>query len=101
MRKNGNYVLTSLGKVVYESNMLIGHVLENYWKLKEINSIEMSIPDQDMSSEKRKSIVDSLKNSKIKDILLNPNKEDKIGNKQIINTLGASFASSHISLHYL
>jgi hypothetical protein len=37
--------MTSFGKVVYESQKLIGQVIENYWKLKTIDSVETSLPD--------------------------------------------------------
>ena len=40
MRKNGEHFLTSLGKVVSEYNMLVGNAVENYWRLKAIDSIE-------------------------------------------------------------
>src|SRR5690348_3280130 len=39
-RKSGRYYLTSFGKVAYESHKLIGNAVENYWKLKAIDSIE-------------------------------------------------------------
>src|ERR671918_493946 len=41
-RHKGKYSLTLLGKVVYESQMIIGKTLGYYWKLKAIESIEMS-----------------------------------------------------------
>jgi predicted transcriptional regulator len=42
IRRNGNYFLTSFGKVVYEAQMLIGKAKQSYWKLKAIDSIESS-----------------------------------------------------------
>jgi len=57
MRKSSKYFLTSIGKVVYESHMLIGHAIENYWKLKAIDSIETSLLDHDISAEERKRII--------------------------------------------
>jgi|SRR5438094_6525643 len=72
MRKSGKYFLTSFGKVVYESQMLVGHAVENYWKLKAIDSIETLLPDKDLSAEERKSLIDNLiKSDNIKNILLN------------------------------
>jgi hypothetical protein len=41
-RHKGKYSLTLLGKVVYDSQMTIGKTLAYYWKLKAIESIEMS-----------------------------------------------------------
>jgi hypothetical protein len=41
-RLKGRYSLTLLGKVVYDSHMTIGKTLAYYWKLKAIESIEMS-----------------------------------------------------------
>ena len=57
MKKSSKYFLTSFGKVVYESHMLIGHAIENYWKLKAIDSIETSLLDHDISVEERKRII--------------------------------------------
>jgi hypothetical protein len=41
-RHKGRYSLTMLGKVVYQSQMIIGKALAYYWKLKAIESVEMS-----------------------------------------------------------
>jgi hypothetical protein len=41
-RHKGKYSLTLLGKVVYDSHMTIGKTLAYYWKLKAIESIELS-----------------------------------------------------------
>jgi hypothetical protein len=72
MRKNGKYFLSSLGKVVYQCHMLIGHAIESYWKLKAIDSIEASIPDDEVSAEERKRIIDGLiERNDIKNVLLN------------------------------
>jgi len=74
MRKNGKYLLSSLGKVVYQSHILIAHAAENYWKLKAIDSIEASHPDGDLPVEGRKRIIDAIiKRNDIKSILLNQN----------------------------
>jgi hypothetical protein len=69
-RKNGKYSLTVLGKVVYEAHATIGKALKYYWKLKAIESIEMSpsvkLPKEDLSQ-----LVDTLiDNKQIKDIIL-------------------------------
>src|SRR5919112_5944841 len=39
-RYKGKYSLTSLGKVVYNSQMIINKALTYYWKLRTIDSIE-------------------------------------------------------------
>ena len=55
MRKNGrNYFLTSFGKLVSEAHVLIGKGIQNYWKLRAIDSIGM------FSAEERKRIIDNL-----------------------------------------
>src|SRR5438094_7584772 len=42
IRKNRKYFLTSFGKVVHETHMIIGKAKENYWKLKAIDLFESS-----------------------------------------------------------
>jgi hypothetical protein len=69
-RHKGKYSLTLLGKVFYDSQMMIGKALKDYWKLKAIESIEMSssvtLPREDLSK-----IVDTLiDNQQIKDIIM-------------------------------
>jgi predicted transcriptional regulator len=73
-RTNGIYSLTSLGKIVYSAKNLIEEAVDNYWKLKAIDSIESSEYKRNaFSREERRKILDSLidKDSEIKDILLN------------------------------
>src|SRR5215216_1450888 len=41
-RDNGKYSLTLVGKIVYDAHLKIGKGLSYYWKLKAIESIEMS-----------------------------------------------------------
>jgi predicted transcriptional regulator len=41
-RYKGKYSLTMLGKVVYQSQTIIGKTLAYYWKLKAIESLETS-----------------------------------------------------------
>jgi hypothetical protein len=69
MRKS-KYFLTLLGKVVYESHILIEEAVENYWKLKAIDSIETSHPYDGMSVEGLNRFIDALiERSDIKNIL--------------------------------
>lgn len=71
-RSNGIYSLTSLGKVVHTAQSLVGEAVDNYWKLKAIDSIESSENNNAFSTEERKKLMDSLidEESEIKDILL-------------------------------
>jgi len=72
MRKNGrNYFLTSFGKVVYEAHILIGKGIQNYWKLKVIDSLIES-SSNGLTIEERNKIIDSLIEDDFKE-LLSPN----------------------------
>src|ERR687891_2973182 len=69
-RHKGKYSLTLLGKVFYDSQMTIGKALKEYWKLKAIESIEMSsgatLPEGELIQ-----LIDVLiTNHQIKDILM-------------------------------
>jgi hypothetical protein len=68
-RRRGKYFLTLLGKVVYDSQMIIGKTLSYYWKLKVIESIEMSTSG--LPNEERTQLIDALiDNHQIKDIFM-------------------------------
>jgi predicted transcriptional regulator len=68
-RHNGKYSLTLLGKVVYDWQMMIGKTLSYYWKLKAIESIEMS--KSGLPNEERIQLINALiDNHQIKDILM-------------------------------
>jgi hypothetical protein len=41
-RRNGNYFVTSLGKIVYDARLMIGKAVESYCKLKALDSIKSS-----------------------------------------------------------
>jgi predicted transcriptional regulator len=41
-RKNGRYLLTLMGKIVYEAQMTVGKALNYYWKLHALESIQQS-----------------------------------------------------------
>ena len=65
-KKNGKYSITSLGKVVYEAQVLIGKGVQYSSKLVAIDSIEKS----EIPVEQRNKIIDALViDSKIKEIL--------------------------------
>jgi hypothetical protein len=68
-RHKGRYLLTMLGKVVYQTQMIIGKTLAYYWKLKAIESIEMAslgLPNEEITQ-----LINALiDNHQIKEILL-------------------------------
>ena len=71
-RHKGKYFLTLLGKVVYDCQLTIGKALTYHWKLKAIESIEMSasaksgLPEGELAQ-----LVDTLiDNHQIRDILM-------------------------------
>ena len=41
-RKNGKYTLTTFGKVIYDSVATMENAINYYWKLKAIDSLEIS-----------------------------------------------------------
>jgi hypothetical protein len=56
-RKNGKYVLTTFGKIVYESKVTVENALNNYWKLKAIDSLETS---NELPKEERQKLIETL-----------------------------------------
>ena len=71
-RNKGKYFLTLLGKVIYDCQLTIGKALTYHWKLKAIESIEMSasvksgLPEGELAK-----LIDTLiDNRQIKDILM-------------------------------
>ena len=71
-RDKGKYSLTLLGKVLYDSQMTIGKTLAYYWKLKAIDSMEMSASAANNFPEgERVQLINALiDNHHIKDILM-------------------------------
>ena len=71
-RRAGKYSLTASGILLYHSQELIGKVLNEYWKLKAIDSIHVSgLPEEQIFK-----IVDTLiTNREIKNIFLEQIKE--------------------------
>ena len=67
-RKNGKYVLTTFGKIVFESKVTIENALNNYWKLKAIDSLETS--NEVPKEEQQKLIETLLDNEDIRGILV-------------------------------
>jgi hypothetical protein len=72
-RRNGKYLLTSFGKVVYAAQMLIGKAIQDFWKLKAIDSIGSS--GQGLTLVERSKIIDSLiLEDELREILLGHNR---------------------------
>ncbi len=66
-RKNGKHFLTAFGKVVYDAQVTIKKAVENYWKLKAIDSIDLS--DEITVKERDKLIQTLLDDVEIREIL--------------------------------
>ena len=70
-RLKGKYSLTLVGKIVYDAHLNIGKALSYYWKLKAIESIEMSSPGTRLPKEELTQLIDALiDNHFIKDFLI-------------------------------
>ena len=66
-RKNGKHFLTAFGKVVYDAQTTIEKAVNSYWKLKAVDSLEMS---DELPREERVKLIDGLlDNNEIKEIL--------------------------------
>jgi|SRR5215208_731089 len=89
-RHKGKYCLTLLGKVVYDTQMTIGKALTYYWKLKAIESIEIS-SDTKLQEEEITQLIDALiDDHNIKDILMKPICVPSSENKSIIKVVTPS-----------
>ena len=70
-RLKGMYSLTLVGKIVYDAHLNIGRALSYYWKLKAIESIDMSSPGTRLPKEDLTQLIDALiDNHFIKDFLI-------------------------------
>jgi hypothetical protein len=69
-RQKGKYSLTMLGKVVYQSQMIIGQTLTYHWKLKAIESIQMSTISELPEGHVEQLINVLIDNHEIKDIVI-------------------------------
>ena len=66
-RRSGKLVVTTLGKIVYELQKVVQDAYNNHWKLKVLDSIEMS---EELPREERKKLMDNLiEDSRLKQIL--------------------------------
>jgi hypothetical protein len=74
-RKRGKYSLTTLGIIVYHTQGIIVKAVDQYWKLKAIDSIRAS-GNGELPQEQFRTIIDKLiANQEIKNILLKQTKE--------------------------
>ena len=70
-RHKGKHIPTLLGKVVYDSQILIEVALSHYWKLKVIEQIELS--DSNLPTEEVIRLINALiDNHRIKDVIMKP-----------------------------
>jgi hypothetical protein len=68
-KKNRQYVLTSLGLIVYDAQLMIGRATNTYWKLKAIDSLET---EHKLPADERNKIINTLiDNQDIIKILVN------------------------------
>jgi hypothetical protein len=67
-RNRGRYALTAFGKVIYDIEITIEIALENVWKLRAVDLVQV---EEALSKEEQTRILDTLIDSaKIKDVLL-------------------------------
>lgn len=66
-RKNGKHFLTAFGKIVYYAQVTVKKAVESYWKLKAIDSIDLS--DEITVKERDKLIHTLLDDVEIREIL--------------------------------
>ncbi len=68
-RQKGRYFHTAFGKVIYDSQRILGTAIKNYWNLRAIDSL--GFDENDVPKEECKRIIDELLgNQQLKDILL-------------------------------
>jgi predicted transcriptional regulator len=70
-RQRGKYSLTLMGKIVYDAHLNIGKALSYYWKLKAIESIDMSSPGACLPKEELIQLINTLIDNRfIRDFLV-------------------------------
>jgi predicted transcriptional regulator len=52
LKKNGKYILTNMGRIVYDAQTTLEKVVGAYWKLKAVDALEMSAEFRDEEYEK-------------------------------------------------
>ena len=78
-KKRARFVLTSLGRVVYETHKTIGVAIQNRWRLQAIDSLVNTLITHGMPTEERHKLINTLLGNcdKLREILLStvmPNK---------------------------
>lgn len=67
-KKSGKYLLTAFGRIVFDAESTVEHALTSYWKLRAIDSLEMS---NELPKEEQQKLIDALlDNQEIKGILV-------------------------------
>lgn len=67
-KKSGRYLLTAFGKIVHDAQTTVDNALISYWKLKAIDSLEMS---NELPKEEQQKLIDALlDNQDLKGILV-------------------------------
>ena len=67
-KKSGKYLLTAFGKIVHDTQTTVDNALISYWKLKAIDSLEMS---NELPKEEQQKLIDALlDNQELKGILV-------------------------------
>lgn len=67
-KKSGKYLLTAFGKIVHDAQTTVDNALISYWKLKAIDSLEMS---NELPKEEQQKLIDALiDNQELKGILV-------------------------------
>ena len=56
-KKFGKYTLTGFGSVVYDAQAMVDEALANFWKLKAIDSLELS---NELPKEEQQNIINTL-----------------------------------------
>lgn len=80
-RSMGRYSLTLFGKIVYNAQLSIGKVLNDYWKLKAIESIEASSLGQ-LPREEFTALIETLiDNKQLKSIILGQQVDNTINSR--------------------
>lgn len=69
-KKQGQYHLTVLGKIVYNAHAIIDKALDYYWKVKAIESIQMSAGEELARDDILKLIENLVDNHQVREILL-------------------------------
>jgi hypothetical protein len=62
IRKKGNFFLSSFGRLVYDAQLRIGKAVENYWKLKAIDSFDILSLGPQLPAEEYNRVIDTLMN---------------------------------------